>query len=95
MKHLSTLVSQILHKKGLHREAHASLIIEKMNQILSDHFGEKIFTFCTVKKYQDKKIIISTTSSSWKHTLHSYASSFLLIIQNEFPTENIEEIVIH
>ncbi len=94
MKHFSEFVSKFLQKKGLKKEAYASLILEKTKIILSDHFGDEIFQFCTVKKYKNKKVFISTTSSSWKQTLHSHSSSFLLLIQREFPNEKIENIII-
>ena len=94
MKHFSELISKFLHTKGLSKEAYASLIIEKTKRILSDHFGDDVFQFCTVQKYQNKKVFISTTSSSWKQTLHSHSSSFLLLIQSEFPQEKIENITI-
>ncbi|HID91655.1 TPA: DUF721 domain-containing protein [Candidatus Gracilibacteria bacterium] len=95
MKHFSELISKFLQKQGLNKEAYASLILEKTRIILSDHFGDEVFQFCTVKKYQNKKVFISTTSSSWKQTLHSHSSSFLLLIQSEFPKEKIKEIIVH
>jgi len=39
-------------------------------------------------------VFISTTSPSWKQTLHSHSSSFLLLIQSEFPKEKIENITV-
>jgi len=94
MKHFSELISKFLKKQGLSKEAYASLILEKTKTILSDHFGEDVFQFCTVKKYQNKKVFISTTSSSWKQTLHAHSSSFLLLLQSEFPNEKIEKITV-
>ena len=89
MKHFSELISKFLKKQGLNKEAYASLVINKMNNILSDNFGDEIFQFCTVKKYQYKKIFISTTSSSWKQTLNAHSSSFLIFFGNYLKFQHI------
>ncbi len=95
MKHFSELISTFLKKQGLSTEGYASLILDTTKTILSDHFGDEVFLFCSVKKYKQKKIFISTSSSSWKQTLHSHAPSFLLLLQSEFPNEKIEELIIY
>lgn len=94
MKLFSEIIAERLQHKGLKSEAYASLIIEHMRIILSDNFTENIFQFCTVQKYYKKKIFIATKSSTWKHKLNAHTSSFLTLIQAEFPHEKIDKIII-
>jgi len=94
MKHFSEVLAQQLKKHKISHEAYASLILEKMKQIISSHLGDEIDGNIIPYKYNDRKIYITAKNAAWKQAIYPYKTVFCRLIQKEFSLEEITEIVI-
>lgn len=94
MKHLSSLVADRLKKHHLSKEAYASLILEKTKQIIESHFGDLGLENLIPKKYQNGKVYIVSSGSTWKKECFMHKISFCTLLQLDFPNDPIQEIIV-
>jgi hypothetical protein len=97
MKTFQELLGKFLRKKGIFTEAKASFVIEKTKQILEENLGETRKTIeknISVQKFTEKKIFLHAKNPTWRHTLNAHKKTFLLLLQEEFSSEEIYGIIV-
>jgi hypothetical protein len=94
MKEFKDLLSIRLKSNGLKKEAYASLILEKMKQIIFSHFGDLGTRNVECKYYKNNNIYIEIGNMAWKQHIELNKKLLQEIIKKDFPSENIKKLIL-
>ena len=91
MDHISTLLSKVLHKRGIKHEADASLVVHTANLWIQETMGA-LENEIRATKYVKPVLVISIHSSVAAQECQGRSDELLSHLQERFPELPIERI---